>query len=181
MSIPPIPAAPAVAALAVLAACAEPATQVPMGPDGRPLPVLYRISASDAPRIQVRMRDAVNALRGARGLAPLELNVQLTSAAATQARDMSVQQRAWHFGSDGSSPVERVARAGYRGVFLGELVAETYETELETLAGWMETREARAVLLDTRLREIGFAWHQEASGKLWWTATFGAPALDPPA
>lgn len=179
MSIPPVPAASAVAALALLAACAAPETQVPLGPDGRPLPVLYRISAADAPRIQVRMRDAVNALRSARGLAPVELNAPLTSAAATQARDMSAQQRAWHFGSDGSSPVERVARAGYAGVFVGELVAETYETELETLAGWMETREARAVLLDPTLREMGFSWFQEASGKLWWAATFGTPAAAP--
>ena len=178
MSIPPIPALPAVAALALLAACAEEPAQVPLGADGRPLPVVYRIGAGDAPRIQTRMRDAVNALRSARNLSPLELSAPLTSAAATQSRDMAAQQRAWHFGSDGSAPPERVARVGYGGVFLGELVAETYETELETLAGWMETREARAVLLDPRLREIGFAWYQEPSGKLWWTATFGAPRVE---
>lgn len=179
MSAPAVPAIPAVVALAALAACAEPANQVPLGPDGRPLPVVYRISAADVPRIQLRMRDAVSALRGARGLSAVEINAQLTSAAATQARDMAVQQRAWHFGSDGSSPIERVARVGYTGQFLGELVAETYESELETLAGWMETREARAVLLDPRIREIGFAWHQEASGKLWWALSLGAPAGAP--
>lgn len=177
MSVPVVPAVPALAALAALAACAaEPVSQTRMGPDGRPLPVVYRISAADAPRIQLRMRDAVTALRAARGLSPVELNAQLTSAAATQARDMAGQGRPWHFGADGSSPIERVQRVGYTGRFLGELVSETYETELETLAAWMEGRETRAVLLDPAMREIGFAWHQEQTGKLWWTMTTGTPA-----
>jgi uncharacterized protein YkwD len=170
------PAIPALTALAALAACAAtPMSPTRVGPDGRPLPVVYRITAAEVPRIQTRMRDSVNTLRTARGLQPVELNAQLTSAAATQARDMASQQRAWHFGSDGSSPIQRVQRVGYTGLFLGELVSETYETELETLAGWMEVRETRAVLLEPRMREIGFAWHQEDSGKLWWTMTTGAP------
>jgi len=178
MSVPPVPVAiPLLAALAALAACEAPQQQVPLGADGRPLPVVYRIGPGDVARIQIRMRDAVSALRTARGLSPVQLNAQLTSAAATHARDMSVQQRPWHFGSDGSSPVDRVARAGYFGDFVGELISETYETELETLAGWMEQRETRAVLLDPRMREIGFSWHQESSGKLWWTLTAGAPRL----
>lgn len=175
-----VPAVPAVAALTALAACAAtPVSQTRMGPDGRPLPVVYRISASEAPRIQLRMRDAVTALRQARGLSPVELNAQLTSAAATQARDMAAQGRPWHFGADGSSPIERVQRVGYPGLFLGELISETYETELETLAGWMEERETRAVLLDPRMREIGFSWYQEQTGKLWWTMTTGAPLAMP--
>ena len=37
---------------------------------------------------------------------------------------MSAQNRPWHFGSDGSSPLVRVQRAGYRGKLLGELISE---------------------------------------------------------
>ncbi len=171
------PAFTVLAALVALAACAPaPTSPTRVGADGRPLPVVYTISAADVPRIQTRMRDAISALRSARGLSSVELNAQLTSAAATQARDMASQGRAWHFGSDGSSPIQRVQRVGYSGQFLGELVAETYETELETLAGWMEVRESRAVLLDPAMREIGFAWHQEPSGKLWWAMSTGRPS-----
>jgi len=162
------------AALALLAACAEPVPER-MGPDGRPVPVIYRITAGDVERIQVRMRDSINTVRNQQGLAPVELNAQLTSAAATHARDMSVQGRPWHFGSDGSSPIDRVQRVGYPGQFLGELISETFETELETLTAWLEARETRNVLLEPRMREIGFAWHQEANGKLWWTLTTGTP------
>lgn len=165
----------ALAALAALTACTGPTSATRLGPDGRPLPVIYRIGPNDGPRIQARMRDAINTVRGQRGLASVELNPELTSAAATHARDMSRQARPWHFGSDGSTPIDRVTRVGYRGQFLGELISETFETELETLTVWLENPETRGILLDPRTRDIGFAWHQEETGKLWWTLTTGAP------
>lgn len=167
----------ALVALLALAACESQNTAMRMGADGRPVPVVYRITPNDVPRIQARMRDAINTVRTAQGLSEVELNAQLTSAAAAHSRDMAAQARPWHFGSDGSSPVDRAQRAGYTGHFLGEMISETFETELETLAVWMETRETRAVLLDPQMREIGFAWYQEPNGKLWWTMTTGRPQL----
>ncbi len=86
---------------------------------------------------------------------------------------MSVQNRPWHFGSDGSSPLDRVSRAGYTGRLIGENISETFETELETLAAWMDGVETREVILDKRARDLGFAWHQEDSGKIWWTLVMG--------
>ncbi|MEO0569986.1 MAG: CAP domain-containing protein, partial [Pseudomonadota bacterium] len=59
------------------------------------------------------MLDSVNSLREAAGHGPVELNSQLNAAAATHSRDMSLQNRPWHFGSDGSSPIDRVKRVGY--------------------------------------------------------------------
>lgn len=167
------PVLPALVALAALAACTRPGTPMRMGPDGRPVPVIYRITEREVPRIQIRMRDAINTVRRQSGLAPVEFNVQLTSAAATHARDMSIQGRPWHFGSDGSSPIDRVQRVGYGGLFLGEIMSETFETELETLTAWLEQRDTRAIILEPRVTEIGFAWHQEANGKLWWVLTTG--------
>lgn len=155
-----------------LAGCATPPPPT-LGPDGRPLPRVYRISAAEAPDVQFRMLDSVNALRQAAGAAPIELNAQLTAAAATHARDMSVQNRPWHFGSDGSSPIDRVQRAGYAGQLVGETISETYETELETLAAWMEQPDTRRVILDPQARNMGFSWYQESNGKLWWTMVMG--------
>ena len=154
-----------------LAACAAPAPL--LGPDGRPLPQVYEIRSSEVNAIQFRMLDAVNALRQAAGAQPVTLNSELRAAAATHARDMSVQNRAWHFGSDGSSPLDRVARVGYAGEFLGEVVRETYESELETLAVWMERPDTRAVILDRRANQLGFDWFQEPNGKIWWTMILG--------
>lgn len=160
-----------VAAL-VLAGCTPP-PPAQLGPDGKPLPRVYRISAAEAPRVQFRMLDSVNSLRQAAGARPVELNSQLTAAAATHARDMSVQNRPWHFGSDGSSPIDRVRRTGYPGQLVGETISETYESELETLAAWMEQPDTRRVILDRSASNMGFAWHQESNGKLWWTLILG--------
>ncbi|MGR3373703.1 CAP domain-containing protein [Pseudooceanicola nanhaiensis] len=162
-------------ALLLLAACAQ-APISTIGPDGRPLPKVYQIGPGDEGRIQYEMLDGVNALRQAAGAAPVTLNPQLNAAAATHSRDMSNQNRPWHFGSDGSSPLDRVRRVGYTGQMLGENISETYETELETLSAWMEQPDTRDVILDRRGRDMGFAWHQERNGKIWWTLIMGGGA-----
>ena len=119
------------------------------------------------------MLDSVNALRQASGLGQVQLNAELIAAAATHSRDMAAQNRPWHFGSDASSPLDRVTRAGYTGSLVGEVISETYETELETLGAWMEDPGSRSVILDPAALNMGFAWYQEPNGKLWWTMVMG--------
>ncbi len=158
--------------LVALAACTQgPSNQ--LGSDGKPLPKVYKIRSGETNKIQFRMLDSVNALRSAAGLQQVQMNAQLNAAAATHSRDMSVQNRPWHFGSDGSSPLDRVARAGYPGTMVGEVISETYETELETLAAWMDEPGTRQVIMDRSAINMGFAWYQESSGKLWWTLVMG--------
>lgn len=159
-------------ALLPLAACDAPPAQ-PMGTDGKPLPKLYRIDPAQSGAISYRLLDGINALRQASGLQPMRFSAELNAAAATHSRDMSVQNRPWHFGSDGSSPLDRARRVGYTGKFLGEDISETYETETETLAAWMKQADTRDVILDPRATQAGFAWFQEAGGKIWWTLVTG--------
>jgi len=137
---------------------------------------IYRIPKSGESKVQFRMLDAVNALRAAAGAPPVKLNAKLNAAAKTHSRDMSVQNRPWHFGSDGSSPLDRVARTGYAQIMRGEAISETFETELETLAAWMEEPGTRDVILDPLAQDLGFGYLQEANGKLWWTLVTGGPA-----
>jgi uncharacterized protein YkwD len=151
-------------------------TEPTLGADGKPLPRLYPIKERDVGKIQLRMLDSVNALRGATGAQKLEMDAQLIAAAATHARDMAIQNRPWHFGSDGSSPIERIARAGYTGTLVGETLSETYETELETLAAWMDEPGPRAVITDPAATDMGFSWLQEANGKIWWVLVLGQAA-----
>ena len=165
-------------AATALAAC-EP--QRPLGADGLPIATVYRISASDAAAVQFRMLDSVNALRVRAGVPQVQLNAQLNAAAATHARDMSVQNRPWLFGSDGSSPLDRAQRAGFQGRLLGENISESYESELQTLGAWMGQSDTRAVILDPNAREMGISWYQETAGKLWWCMNFGSdPAVSRP-
>ncbi len=160
-------------AAAALAACAPAPAPVPLGADGKPLPKVYPIKPGDEGAISYRMLDGVNSLRQTKGAGPVAFNAQLIAACAAHSRDMAVQNRPWHFGSDGSSPLVRVQRVGYAGKLLGELISETYQTELETLGDWSGQSDTRALLLDPRATDFGFAWFQETSGKLWWTALFG--------
>ncbi len=158
---------------ALLAGCGMGAPKVQLGSDGKPLPQVYNVNEQGEGVVAYRLLDSLNTLRASRGLAPVAFNAELNAAAATHSRDMSVQNRPWHFGSDGSSPFDRANRVGYTGKFLGELISETYETELETLATWMGTPDMRAVLLDPKATEVGFAWFQEPNGKIWWTFCTG--------
>lgn len=156
-----------------LTACSQPSSR-PLGPDGLPLQSVYRINARDAAAVQFRMLDSVNAIRQRAGVSPVELDSRLNAAAATHARDMSIQNRPWLFGSDGSSPLDRARRVGFPGRLLGENISESYETELQTLAAWMGQADTRAVIVDPNARFMGFAWFQEESGKLWWTLNIGS-------
>ena len=156
----------------LVAACATP--EIQLGPDGKPLQQVYLIDERDTANIQFRILDGVNALRAASGAGQVRLSAELNAAAATHSRDMSIQNRPWHFGSDGSSPLDRVARAGYVGSLLGENISETYESELETLSAWMQQPDTRDVILDPRANDLGFSWFQEPNGKIWWTMILGA-------
>ncbi len=139
----------------------------------------YRISSSNTSKVQFRVLDSVNALRGASGAAALQFNAQLNAAAATHSRDMAIQNRPWHFGSDGSSPIQRVQRVGYTGRFLGEAISETYETEMQTLEAWLQQEDTKAVLMNAEAQDVGFAWFQEKSGKIWWTFITGTQGSAP--
>ena len=155
-----------------LNACGAP-QPTELGADGRPLPKAYKIPAGQTGKIQFRMLDSVNALREASGVQPLQMNASLNAAAATHSRDMANQNRAWDFGSDGSSPITRAGRAGYEGNLVDEVVAETYETELETLSAWMSDPVARSRILEPDARDMGFSWFQQKDGKIWWTLVTG--------
>ncbi|HRO14545.1 MAG TPA: CAP domain-containing protein [Paracoccus sp. (in: a-proteobacteria)] len=162
----------AATALLALGACAT-APQQQLGPDGRPLPVAYRITPRDQAQIPARILAQVNQLRAGSALGPLALSPQLGAAATAHSRDMSAQNRAWHFGSDGSSPLDRMRRQGYPGSLIGENISETYENEVSTLSAWMQARDTRDVIMDPNARELGIGWYQEPTNKIWWTLLIG--------
>jgi len=155
------------AGLAALAACAPAVRRI--GPDGLPVPGIYWMNQRDPNEIMFRFLDGLNSLREAAGVAPVTFDAKLNAAAATHSRDMAVQNRAWHFGSDGSSPLDRAQRVGFTGRILGEAISETFESDIETLGAWMSEAETRSVLLDPTATIVGLAWLQEEGGKIWWT------------
>lgn len=163
----------AILAVSALAAC-QMTPPVQLGPDGQPIPVAYKITPREEAQIPGRVLAQINQLRSAQAFTPLMVNPQLNAASMAHSRDMSAQNRAWHFGSDGSSPLDRAARNGYFGQLVGENISETYENEIQTLNAWMQTRDTRDVIMDPSATNLGIGWYQEPSGKIWWTLLTGS-------
>lgn len=159
------------AALA-LAACARGNGR--LGVDGVPAARIFRITPEDANLIPFRMQDSINTLRQAAGVGPVQVDAMLNAAAATHSRDMAAQNRPWHFGSDGSSPLDRLARVGYRGRLIGEAISESFESDAATLAAWMLNTDTKEIILDRGAARMGIAWFQEDGGKIWWTLIMAA-------
>ena len=159
----------AVLAMLALGACAPRTAQPQLGPDGQPIPVAYTITQREAAAIPNNVLAQVNQLRTSGGLAPVVLNPQLSLASAIHSRDMAAQNRAWHWGSDGSSPIQRMQRQGYQGALIGENISESYENEAQTLQAWMQARDTRDIIMDPTATQLGIAWFQEPTRKIWWT------------
>ena len=136
-------------------------------------PGVHFITLREAAEIPGRHVESVNAERIALGLEAVRQDPTLMAAARAHASDMSLQARPWHFGSDGSSPLDRVTRAGYRGHLIGENIAETFENDLQILEAWLRDPDFRATILNPDARDIGIGWHQDPGGKLWWTQLIG--------
>ena len=149
----------ALSLLVALAACSGGSTG-PVGP-------------GDPGEIRLRHVDSVNAVRAQAGVGPVQLSAELNAAAETHARDMSVQQRAWHFGSDLTSPRERAARAGYMDELVGENISEGSDSDLTVLSSWLNFQDTRDVILSPKARGVGLGWYQEPSGKIWWVQLLG--------
>lgn len=163
----------AVLSVVALAAC-QPVAQPQIGPDGQAVPVAYSINSREAAQIPGRVLGQINQLRANIGQVPLTQSPQLDAASVAHARDMSAQNRAWHFGSDGSSPLDRIRRAGFYGTLIGENISETYENDISTLSAWMQQRETRDIIMDPGATQLGIGWYQEPSGKIWWVLITGA-------
>ena len=132
-----------------------------------------RIENFDSIEIRKRHLDYLNAIRQERGLTNLQISNSLNSSAATHARDIFKQQRAWNFGSDGSSPQKRAEISGFKGVVTGENVSETYEGEFLVLKVWVNNSFSRSVLLNKEATHLGLGWYQQDNGKIWWVQVLG--------
>ena len=87
----------------------------------------------------------VNAFRTKYGRSPLVLDARLSRAAAMQSKDQA--RRSWigHYGSDGSTPRERAARAGYHPKITAENVASGQKSFSDALSGWEGVRAIGAI------------------------------------
>ncbi len=161
-----------VSTVGFLAACTTDLGNLPRD-DSNYNPKIYRIDNRQARLIPGRMLEAINNVRVSTETTRLRYSSELNAAAFTHARDMSFQNRPWHFGSDRSSPVTRVSRAGYGGDLIGENIAESFEVPLDILGAWLTEEDSRQNILDPQARRMGIGWHQDSDGRIWWVMLVG--------
>ncbi|MER5527670.1 CAP domain-containing protein [Streptomyces sp. NPDC002677] len=120
--------------------------------------------------VVARVLELVNVERGKVGCSALTLNTTLSKVAQAHSDDMALHQNMSHFGSDGSSPGDRITRAGYTWSAYGENVAYGYASPEQVMAGWMASPGHKANILNCTFKEIGVGLAQPNS---YWTQDFG--------
>lgn len=116
----------------------------------------------------------VNVFRAANGLKPLMLDERLCRAAAVQSEAQAARSSAGHYGPDGSKPMERAARAGYRAKIASENVAAGQKSFSDALRIWKESSGHRTNLLRPNVSDAGIAMAKNKSGRAYWTIVLGA-------
>lgn len=144
----------------VLAGCAAPA------PAAAPVPV--------AGSWQAEMLASLNAQRSAAGVGPLTACPTLEVAAQRHSADQAARSTMSHTGSDGSSPWDRMARAGYRNyTAAAENVAGGQRGVGQVMSAWMGSSGHRANILNGAYTHVGVGQAISAGGRAYWTQDFG--------
>jgi len=108
---------------------------------------------------------------------PLRLNALLTRASLAHAVDMARHSTLSHEGSDGSSPADRVTRAGYRWRSVGENIASGPTTPEAVVDGWIRSAPHCANLMAPHFAEMGLAYsvNRASEAGIYWVQVFGVP------
>jgi len=108
---------------------------------------------------------------------PLTASATLEHVATQYARELAAYGFMSHTGRDGSSPAQRITRGGYRWREVGENLASGIMTADTVVAGWLQSPEHCANLMDPAFRQMGVAYavnpHNEAG--VYWALEFGTP------
>ena len=120
---------------------------------------------ADAERNDAGVADEIRTLRGG------------AQAAARHAADMAGHDYFSHTGRDGSSPAQRVRRAGYGYRMTGENIAAGPMSPEDAMAGWITSPGHCANLMNARYTEMGVAFTANAQSAMgvYWVQLFGLP------
>ena len=113
----------------------------------------------------------INDYRASKGLTALKLDPRLTLAAKMQSKDLASTDRISHYGSDGSSPWDRVKRTGYSAKIAAENVGTGQASLEEVIKGWTESPGHNRNLLLPGAHDMGIALAEapKTEFKTFWT------------
>ena len=142
-------------------------------PTPTPAPVDDRIAA---------LINEINRVRVNEGLSPLRVDGRLNEAAQTHSEDLANNDRWSHSGSDGSSPEDRMRRAGYPLAEGDELLAANSTDVVAIVSAWMGYPPYRDVLLNPNFVDVGagYAYNAAATYDHYWTVNLARPETGGP-
>jgi uncharacterized protein YkwD len=111
---------------------------------------------------------------------PLSANSALSTSARAHSVDQASHAFMSHTGSDGSSPKNRITRAGYKGNWWGEIIyagSGPYGTPAQAVTWWMNDPPHAAIILNANYTDFG-AGYAYCPGGSWggfFTVDFGGP------
>lgn len=112
----------------------------------------------------------INQQRAQYNLAPFQTSTALCDAARRHSDDMAQNNFLSHTGSDGSSPWDRMADAGYYLTTAGENVGAGYPTAADMVNGWMSSSGHRANILGNFCDlGVGYAYSATSTYRYYWT------------
>jgi uncharacterized protein YkwD len=159
-----------------------PVTVSGVGPGPEPAPsapvTLSSPTFGTMSALEQEVVDLTNAARAASGLAPLQVNSALVTAAQTHSRDMAQLNVMDHTlpGVAESTLQSRATAAGYNYAWLGENIAFNYLDDPSVVGAWMNSPAHRANILSPNYTDIGvgIAWNR--LGQPYYTEEFGSQA-----
>jgi len=114
------------------------------------LGITANISVSDLVSLTNQQREAA-------GLAPLNLDAQLSAAATNKANDMLAKGYWAHNAPDGTTPWVFIKAAGYEYLYAGENLARGFTTAPDTVNAWMASPGHKENILSPKYKDVGFA------------------------
>jgi uncharacterized protein YkwD len=112
----------------------------------------------------------VNQKRVKAGCATLPIVPKLQTPAERQSRDQAARNKLGHTGADGSTPRSRLGGLGYSR--WAENIAQ-FQSAQAAVKFWSTSAGHRANMLNCAFTDTGLSAIRSASGKLYWTQTFG--------
>lgn len=122
--------------------------------------------------------DAVNAVRGDRGLERLAWSPALAEVARAHSRNMARLGFFDHFDLDGRTPAKRLDAAGITYTRAEENIAKNLRADdpvADTVQGWMESPPHRQAILDARVIRSGVGVALAEDGTIYFTQLFIHP------
>lgn len=93
----------------------------------------------------------------------------LEAAAIIHVKDMAENNFFDHLGTDGSTPYQRIANAGFDGAFVGENIAHGYVTIDDVMNQWKASPEHCKIIMDDHYYFIAIAFQD-----YYWVQLFGS-------